>query len=399
MQIRFISILALLALGVACGGGSSHNNSTTAPVASGSNVQPITVNGGPEGNYANGVFTSVTVCVPATSSCQTIDSVLVDTGSYGLRLLSSAGGGPLTLSLPQQSGPTGNPVGECAPFVSGFTWGPVKAADIKMASEVASNVPVQIVDPTFSAVPSACKDSGVPENDTLPTLGANGILGIGPYAQDCGGACEQTGNANPSLYYECVSATCQVISESTAQQVQNPVALFSKDNNGVIVELPSVPSPAASLSGAIVFGIGTEANNALGSATIFPLNASGEFSTTYKGQSYPAFVDSGSNGLFFLDETVTDIPACSDNSSFYCPSSTTNSSAVTLSGSTSATIDFTVVSADSLFSHSADFVFGTLAGPNPGTFDWGLPFFFGRNVYTAIESRSTPGGPGPYWAY
>jgi hypothetical protein len=40
-----------------------------------------------------------------------------------------------------------------------------------------------------------------------------------------------------------------------------------------------------------------------------------------------------------------------------------------------------------------------LAGPNSGTFDWGLPFFFGRNVFTAIESQNTPGGVGPYWAY
>ena len=341
----------------------------------------------------------MTICAPSSSSCQTIDNILVDTGSYGLRLLSSGGGGPLTLSLPQQNGPTGNPVGECAPFVSGFTWGPVKSADIKMASEVASNVPVQIVDPTFSAVPSACKDSGVPEDDTLQTLGANGILGIGPYVQDCGGACEQTGKANPGLYYECVSATCQVISENTAQQVQNPVALFAKDNNGVIVELPSVSAPVASLSGSIVFGIGTESNNALGGANIFPLNASGEFSTTYKGQNYPAFVDSGSNGLFFLDEAVTGLSICSNNSGFYCPASSTNSSAVTVSGSTSATINFTVVSADTLFASQADFVFATLAGPNPGTFDWGLPFFFGRNVYTAIESRSTPAGSGPYWAY
>ena len=400
LRIRYIPMIALLALGTACGGSGSHNNSMTPPpVSSGSNVQPISVNGGPNGNYANGVFTSVTVCVPSSSTCQTINDILVDTGSYGLRLLSSAGGGQLTLSLPQQNGPTGNPVGECAPFVSGYTWGPVQSADVKMANEVASNVPVQIVDPTFSAVPSGCKGTGVPEDDTLQTLGANGILGIGPYAQDCGGACEQTGKANPGLYYECVSGSCSVISESAAQQVQNPVALFAQDNNGVIVELPAVTSPVASLSGSIVFGIGTESNNALGSATVFPLNSSGEFSTSYKGQTYPAFVDSGSNGLFFLDESVTGIPACSNNSGFYCPTSNTNSSAETISGSTSEAINFTVVNANTLFSSGADFVFATLAGPNAGTFDWGLPFFFGRNVYTAIDARSTPAGSGPYWAY
>jgi hypothetical protein len=33
------------------------------------------------------------------------------------------------------------------------------------------------------------------------------------------------------------------------------------------------------------------------------------------------------------------------------------------------------------------------------SFDWGLPFFFGRTVFTAIEGMSTPGGTGPYFAF
>jgi Protein of unknown function (DUF3443) len=43
--------------------------------------------------------------------------------------------------------------------------------------------------------------------------------------------------------------------------------------------------------------------------------------------------------------------------------------------------------------------FNDLGGPNPGTFDWGMPFFFGRNVFVAIDGRQTPAGPAPYWAY
>lgn len=380
-------------------GGSSHPNAINSISTSGTNVQPIAVNGGPTNAYANGVFTSVTVCVPSTSNCQTIDGILVDTGSYGLRLLSSAGGGALTLSLPQQTA-SGNPVAECAPFVDGFTWGPVQAADVKMAGEVASNVPVQIIDPTFSAVPSTCTNFGVTETDTLQTLGTNGILGVGPFAQDCGGSCAETGSSNPGLYYQCASSSCTVIAEPLAQQVQNPVALFATDNNGVVIELPSLSSPAASLSGSMVFGIGTESNNALGSATVFPLDNNGEFSTSFKGQSYPAFVDSGSNGLFFLDETVTGLAVCPGNgSAFYCPASTSNLSATTDSGSANANVTFTIGNADTLFSNQSDFVFNSLGGPNPGTFDWGLPFFFGRNVFNAIDGKSTPGGAGPYWAY
>src|SRR5499427_9674226 len=156
--------LALFGLQLAsCGGGSSPSNNMIPPPTSANNVQPVVVNSGPAGNYANGIFTSVTVCVPSTSNCQTIDSILVDTGSYGLRLLSSAGGGALTLALPTQSGP----IGACAPFVDGYIWGPVATADIQISGETASAVPVQLIDPTFAAVPAGCQSFGGPALDTL----------------------------------------------------------------------------------------------------------------------------------------------------------------------------------------------------------------------------------------
>src|SRR6266478_4935638 len=118
---------------IGCGGSrSSSANSSSPPntiASSGTNTAPISVNGGPLGGYADGAFASVTVCVPGTSTCQTIDGVLVDTGSSGLRLLSSA----LTVSLPQQKTSNGNPVVECLPFVSGFTCGTVQTADLQIS--------------------------------------------------------------------------------------------------------------------------------------------------------------------------------------------------------------------------------------------------------------------------
>ena len=62
-------------------------------------------------------------------------------------------------------------------------------------------------------------------------------------------------------------------------------------------------------------------------------------------------------------------------------------------------IAFGVANADALFMNPALSAFSNLAGPNAGIFDWGLPFFYGRNVFFAIESQSTPAGPGPYVAY
>ena len=138
-----------------CGGGSS----TTTPGATASvqNFQSITVNAGPANNYFNGAFTTVTVCVPGQSSCQTIDGVLVDTGSSGLRVLASS----LTLALPQQTDASGAPVVECLPFLDGFTWGPVQTADIKLGGEQASAVPMQVIGgPGAPAIPAACARLG-----------------------------------------------------------------------------------------------------------------------------------------------------------------------------------------------------------------------------------------------
>jgi hypothetical protein len=137
-----------------CGGGSSSAGGNTGNnnlATSGTNVAPITVNSGPTGNYVNGAFASVQVCVPGSSTCQTIDGVLVDTGSSGLRILSST----LTISLPQQNAADGNPVVECFPFVSGYTWGPVQSADLEIAGEKASSTPIQVIG-TNTAVPGSC---------------------------------------------------------------------------------------------------------------------------------------------------------------------------------------------------------------------------------------------------
>jgi hypothetical protein len=156
------------------------------------------------------------------------------------------------------------------------------------------------------------------------------------------------------------------------------------------------------LSGSLIFGIGTQSDNSLGSAQVFTLDNSGNFTTTFKGTPYSSsFIDSGSNGYFFLNSSTTGIPTCPNpNSGFYCPSSPVNLSATnTGANGSSNTVNFTIDNANTLFSNAGDNVFPTLGGPNSGAFDWGLPFFFGRKVYTAIEGRTTPGGPGPYWAY
>lgn len=394
LRISLVCSLALLLCLCACGGGVSHRSSQPRS----NNTQPIVVNSGPAGNYANGVFTSVTLCVPGSSNCQTINGVLVDTGSFGLRILSSALGS-LNGSLPQQSTASGNTVVECAQFVSSVLWGPVKTADVQMAGEKASSVPVQVVDGSVATIPAACKAIGPAEED-LTSLGANGILGIGFFISDCGPACASSGAGNPGFYYSCSGSSCQIVGESETDQVQNPAALFSQDRNGVVVELPAQSSSAVSLSGSLIFGIGTQSNNALGSAQIFHPDNNGNLKTNFKGTTYEGFLDSGSNAYFFLDSSSAGMPDCPHpEEGFYCPSSPISLTATNTSGSgvaASSTINFSIANANQLFSNAANFVFPTLGGSNPNLFDWGLPFFYGRNVFVAFQP---PSGSGPYWAY
>jgi hypothetical protein len=398
-NLRMIALgasLVAFAFLVGCGGGSSSSSSGGLQTISstGGNVAPISVNGGPAGiDYVDAAFASVTVCVPGTSTCQTVDNILVDTGSSGLRILSSV----LMLPLPQQMS-AGDPVMECFPFVSGYTWGPVQTADVEMASEKASSVPIQVVG-TSTAVPESCSSFGT-SSDTLDTLGANGIVGVGLFAQDCG---DPTCPAVANIYYDCPSATsCTAITEASAQEVQNPVSLFTTDNNGVILELPSVTGgEEATLSGSMVFGIGTQSNNALGSATIYTADDFGDFSTTYNGVAYPeSFIDSGSNGYYFLNSSLAGITECSDEPGFYCPATTQNFTATNQGGNgSSGTVQFTIENADTLFGVN-DFAYSELGGISgttaPYYFDWGLPFFFGRNVYTGLQSSTYLNG---YWAY
>jgi hypothetical protein len=392
------TFLVVLAVGsilvlAACNNSSSGSGTVN-------NVQPIISNSGPANDYFDGAFTSVTICAPGSSTnCQTIDGVLVDTGSTGLRLLSSV----VSIALPLQTDGSGNPIGECFQFLDGYTWGPVQTADITLAGEKAPSTPIQLIGGAAApTVPAACSATGLVSEDTLDDLGANGILGVGLFLQDCGSACTFVGASNPGLYFNCPLSGCAPFAEPLASQLPNPVSRFAQDNNGVLINLPSVTTTGvASVSGTMIFGIGTQGNNSLGSAKVLTVDANGLVTTVFGNQGFAnSFIDSGSNGFYFLDSAATGLPLCPDTSDFYCPPTpVTLSATIVGANQVSTPITFVVVDADPLLNNAAVSVFNGIAGPSEGTFDWGLPFFFGRPVFTAIEGQSTPGGTGPYFAY
>jgi hypothetical protein len=355
------------------------------------NVQPIAVTTAP-GLTRNMLTTSVTICAPGTSNCATIDDIQVDTGSQGLRILASALPASLQLAvLPSGSGSAG----ECAVFGGGYTWGAVRSADVRMAGQLAAALPIQLIaDPAVPTVPSDCAGTGL-AMQTVATLRSNGILGVGLFAADCGGTC--INSAAPRWYYSCdASGACQASAQPLAQQVTNPVSEFPLDNNGVVIDLPAVAAGGApSVSGSLIFGIGTQADNVLGGATVLRANSASGYVTTVSGaQTYSqSYLDSGSNGLFIAN---AGLPQCG---LWYCPATTVSASAsIVGTDGTNATVAYSVGNSTTLF-NSANNAFDDLAGITGNSFGWGLPFFYGRRIYTAIESRLTSAGSGPYYAF
>jgi hypothetical protein len=407
---RLLTLVPILVCSLDCSkGGGSDGVSLSGP-----NVVAAVVDRGPPTlaqSYTNGLFVTLTLCAPETSNCQTIDHMLVDTGSVGVRVLESE----LTLALPAAVDANGLALAECTQFVDGAAWGPLKISDVEVGGESAQALPIQVLGEGTYPMPTGC--TGTPITD-LNSLGANGILGVGVHLTDCDTACAQPLSApmlNPGLYYACSSALadgCNIASVPVDHQVSNPVAAFP-DNNGVMIQLPSVPaSGASSVSGQLVFGIGTQANNGLGGAIVLALDAAGYLQTSFPvggTTKYASILDSGSNALLFLDSTTTNLAPCPEKglSSFYCPDSTANVNAAVLgSDGSSALVHFSVANASKLDGRSC--AFSNLAGPMPGysgadsqppSFDWGLPFFFGRSVYTAIEGQPTPAVVGPYFAF
>jgi hypothetical protein len=72
---------------------------------------------------------------------------------------------------------------------------------------------------------------------------------------------------------------------------------------------------------------------------------------------------------------------------------------ISISSLATATIDFNVANANTLFA-SVNYAFNDMASYMTGIFDMGIPFFYGRHVYYGITgTTSAGGGTGPYVAF
>ncbi len=352
------------------------------------NVVPIRLGLPPHGGF-NRLLVSVTVCKPGTAQCATVDDVMIDTGSTGLRLQASAL--PAGFHLPDATGPDRKPLAECLHFVSSRAWGGIVHADLSLGqgSVVARNLPIQVIGDATRPRPADC-----PPSAGAPT--SNGTLGLGMHPFDCNGAC--IASARMPLIYTCDAAGCAPLQGAVdpAYRLPHPVTRFGTHSNGFVLDFPNAPAGGAdAVRGTLTLGIETADNNRLGAAQRLMLGPTGRFTTLYDGRSYPgSYIDSGTETYAFADDRL---PACPVKTAGYClqPARVLRA---TLVGQDQASIpmSFKVGNYERLRQENvgASDSLAVTAQPDSPAFVWGAPFFLGKRVYLLIEGQSLPTGHG-----
>jgi hypothetical protein len=403
---------AALAAGLlaACVGG----NGTTAAAAHPPpvlNTMTLTVDAGPAGSSGaiNHGYVTVKVCAHGSASrCASIDHVLLDTASWGLRLVGSVLAAK-SVALTNETDSGNHTIEECVSFGGGQTWGPVALADVTLAGETVADLPIQVMDDTLADAPppASCGANGTLING-VSGFNANGVLGVGVFAQDCGATCV---NAPTPLtvYFGCTSGAagvCRAENVPLNAQVANPVAMFLSDNNGVIVDLPNLQNANgdASVAGSLVFGLNTQTDNALPATglTVLGTNASGDFTASYQGgAALPSWIDSGSDAYEFDDPTIATCPGPAFVG-YYCPANAPLPLSAVNTGvgvnNASSTVPFAVADPNSFVQGAVAFA-DLGGGAGSRTFIWGMPYFYGRKIYIGIEQRAAGAYTGPYFAY
>jgi hypothetical protein len=117
----------------------------------------------------------------------------------------------------------------------------------------------------------------------------------------------------------------------------------------------------------------------------------------YLKNFYGSLFDTGTNTLVLPD---TKLATCKNNPQFVCPADDEQQSAVlyAVDGSSSKDVSFLVKNFDKV---SATVIAASTAAAAPAVlplFIWGLPAFFGRSVFFAIDGANAGGKVGPFVA-
>jgi hypothetical protein len=217
-------------------------------------------------------------------------------------------------------------------------------------------------------------------------IGANGILGVGPLADDAGPL--------QVYYYNLQAGLATVLNQVPgALRVAQPVSRLNRHQNGLILSYPAAdPYGSESMSAQMILGLDTAGNNASRAATFFPVSDAGRMKVTFNGQTYNGLIDSGANHVVF---PMAYLPKC-PNTDFFCPASpeTFNVGLSGYTGSPNKTASFSVVDFNT---YGGQAVQPGLAGYSSGNTEFilGLPFMYGRKTYIAIQGQTTTGVRSP----
>lgn len=412
VAILFSFILFVLS---ACNSGGSNSVVTPAPAPDpfptpsnpfvAISVSPNYENNNPVCSNQNTPCVSVTVCAPGSPNlCQTVDNILIDSGSVGLRIFSSAFTNTSFVNgLPIESY-SGQQIAECITYGdNSANWGPIALAYISLNGEsTTQSIPMQLIESTYVNPSSYCP--GAEAYPTPTSFGINGILGVGPYINDnaVGGGLS---------YFSCSSNSCSYI-QNPQKPVVNPIAFFPNGlESGITIKFQSVNDNGSSgIKGYAIFGVGSNINNTPGGNvniyTIYPNYQNcqagiGCIPTTLSNTNINAgFLDTGSTYLYFLDNSISH-----GTNNYYNPSSTvTLYPSNTSNNNSSIQTSFNIANADTLFNN---YYFNStfnnigyyLQSITQYDLDYGLPFFFGKTVYICFYGKTCSGRAGPYWAF
>ncbi len=389
--------LLLISL-VACSNGRSVSTPTN-------NTVPLVVDAGYNGQATNRAFISIQICQPGTNNCQTLDYVVVDTGSVGLNI----DGSQLNLALPSVDY-SNNPIYRCAQYGSGYNFGPMQTADIRIAGEVAANFPITIFQ---NSGPASCSNGSpvVTLNDVVG--GAKAIMGLGVINP-----------SNSLMYpglYSCINNNCNPLGTNiniTTPLVRNVVSTFATDNNGVIFNLPAVRAATNTpITGTLTFGINTQADNMApqsahtvkANPVLFANNVPlvGYFSANNGASTTPAIFDSGTPSVQFYSPNITQCTGAFTG--IYCPNPSPTNWTSTISsynGSENFPITMSIVDYSSLATIPAILPgLGQVQTANSFT-SYGLTFFYGKTIYARFANNpaniidpSLPLATGPAWGF
>ncbi len=333
----------------------------------------------------NRMVVNVTVCEPNTERCATIDDVMIDTGSTGLRLEASAV--PTWMRLPAFVRADGKPLAECLRFVHDTAWGTLNRADVRLGGLTARSLPLQVIDDVFGAQPPTC-----PRSDVRPT--SNGTLGVGQHLFDCQGSCEQRADV-PGVFVQDGTGWSPVEGAvEPSSRLPNPVRYLPGHDNGIVIELPSPPDGGArEVAGTLTFGV--VADNRGDASKILRLDKAGRFTTVLDGRRFPtSYIDSGTDTYVFDDDRL---PRCPDMAWAYCaqPRRFLGAELVGLDGArTSVTFAVGNYQARREQAAGASDDVAEAAEVESTTFVWGAPFFLGRRTSLVLDGEGVTGAPG-----